>query len=115
MPFDPIMETNSIEVMRQIAILGDAITFLTAHDIDFERRAGRLTLVPVRELSARSQTLMLIGPRSRPERHRERHGREDQGGVDRDLKTGRPEDRKATSMETPCRGGDPALRDGFSG
>lgn len=61
LPFDPIMETNSIEVMRQIAILGGAITFLTAHDIDFERRAGRLTLVPVRELSARTQTLMLIG------------------------------------------------------
>lgn len=60
-PFDPIMETNSIEIMRQVAILGDAITFLTAHDIDFERRAGRLTLVPVRELSARTQTLMLLG------------------------------------------------------
>ena len=60
-PFDPMIETNSIEIMRQIAILGDTITFLTAHDIDFERRAGRLTLVPVRELSARTQTLMLLG------------------------------------------------------
>ena len=60
-PFDPMIETNSIEVMRQIAMLGDTITFLTAHDIDFERRAGRLTLVPVRELSARTQTLMLLG------------------------------------------------------
>lgn len=61
LPFDPMIETNSIEVMRQIAIVSDAVTFLTAHDIDFERRAGRLTLIPVRELSARTQTLMLLG------------------------------------------------------
>jgi DNA-binding transcriptional LysR family regulator len=55
------METNSIEVMRQIAMLTDSITFLTAHDIDFERSAGRLALIPVRELDTRTQTLMLIG------------------------------------------------------
>ena len=61
LPLDPMMETNSIEIMRQTAILGDAITFLTAHDIEFERTAGRLTLVHVRELSARTQTLMLLG------------------------------------------------------
>ncbi len=60
-PFDPMIETNSIEIMRQVAIRGDTVTFLTAHDIDFERRAGRLTLVAVRELSTRSQTLMLLG------------------------------------------------------
>ena len=41
--------------------MGEAMTFLTAHDIDFERRAGRLTLVQVRELSTRTQTLMLLG------------------------------------------------------
>lgn len=61
LPLDPMIETNSIEVMRQIAILGDAVTFLTAHDIDFERRAKRLTLIPVRELAARNQTLILLG------------------------------------------------------
>jgi DNA-binding transcriptional LysR family regulator len=61
LPLDPMMETNSIEVMRQMAILGDAVTFLTVHDMDFERRAGRLALAPVRELTAQTQTLMLLG------------------------------------------------------
>jgi hypothetical protein len=42
-------------------VLENRITFLTPFDIEFERRAGRLVYVPVRELSQDSQTLMLIG------------------------------------------------------
>jgi DNA-binding transcriptional LysR family regulator len=57
----PIIETNSIEIMRHAAILNDGITFLTPFDIEFERRAGRLVYVTVRELSHDAQTLMLIG------------------------------------------------------
>jgi DNA-binding transcriptional LysR family regulator len=57
----PIIETNSIEIMRHAAILNDGITFLTPFDIEFERRAGRLVYVTVRELSQDAQTLMLIG------------------------------------------------------
>jgi DNA-binding transcriptional LysR family regulator len=47
----PIIETNAIEIMRHAAILENGITFLTPFDIEFERRAGRLVYVPVRELS----------------------------------------------------------------
>jgi len=37
--------------MRHAAILKNGITFLTPFDIEFERRAGRLVYVTVRELS----------------------------------------------------------------
>lgn len=57
----PIIETNAIEIMRHAAIVDNGITFLTPFDIEFERRAGRLVYVPVRELAQDSQTLMLIG------------------------------------------------------
>ena len=57
----PIIETNSIEIMRQAAILNNGITFLTPFDIDFERRAGRLVYVAIRELADDAQALMLIG------------------------------------------------------
>lgn len=57
----PIIETNAIEIMRHAAILDNGITFLTPFDIEFERRAGRLVYVPVRELANEAQTLMLIG------------------------------------------------------
>jgi DNA-binding transcriptional LysR family regulator len=57
----PIIETNAIEIMRHATILENGITFLTPFDIEFERRAGRLVYVAVRELSQDTQTLMLIG------------------------------------------------------
>ena len=57
----PIIETNAIEIMRHAAILENGITFLTPFDIEFERRAGRLVYVPVRELAQDTQALMLIG------------------------------------------------------
>lgn len=57
----PVLETNSIEVMRHAAMLDRAITFLTPFDVEWERRAGRLAYVPVRELRQQNQTLMLIG------------------------------------------------------
>jgi DNA-binding transcriptional LysR family regulator len=56
----PIIETNAIEIMRHAAILENGITFLTPFDIEFERRAGRLVYVSVRELSQENQALMLI-------------------------------------------------------
>jgi DNA-binding transcriptional LysR family regulator len=57
----PIIETNAIEIMRHAAILENGITFLTPFDIEFERRAGRLVYVTIRELAQDAQTLMLIG------------------------------------------------------
>ena len=57
----PVVETNAIEIMRHAAILNNGITFLTPFDIEFERRAGRLVYVTVRELAQDTQALMLIG------------------------------------------------------
>jgi DNA-binding transcriptional LysR family regulator len=57
----PAIETNSIEIMRHAAILNDGITFLTPFDVEFDRRAGRLVYVTVREISHDAQALMLIG------------------------------------------------------
>ncbi len=57
----PAIQTNAIEIMRNAAIVDNAITFLTPFDIEFERRAGRLVYIPVRELAQETQTLMLVG------------------------------------------------------
>ncbi|WP_416261175.1 LysR family transcriptional regulator [Gibbsiella quercinecans] len=57
----PVIETNSIEVMRQAAMVDQALTFLTPFDIDVDLRSGRLIYIPVRELAQQTQTLMLIG------------------------------------------------------
>ncbi|NIF33315.1 LysR family transcriptional regulator [Enterobacter sp. Cy-643] len=57
----PVIETNSIEVMRQSAMMDQALTFLTPFDIETDLRSGRLLYIPVRELGQQTQTLMLIG------------------------------------------------------
>ncbi|CAM3775490.1 LysR family transcriptional regulator [Rouxiella silvae] len=57
----PVIETNSIEVMRHAAMVDQGLTFLTPFDIEFDQRAGRLIYIPVRELGQQTQQLMLIG------------------------------------------------------
>lgn len=57
----PVIETNSIEVMRHAAMVDQGLTFLTPFDIEFDQRAGRLIYIPVRELAQQTQQLMLIG------------------------------------------------------
>jgi DNA-binding transcriptional LysR family regulator len=56
----PAAETNSIEIMRHMAMIGEGITFLTPFDIEAERRDGRLVHVPVHELARPTQRLMLV-------------------------------------------------------
>lgn len=57
----PVIETNSIEVMRHSAMMDQGLTFLTPFDIETDLRSGRLVYIPVRELAQQTQTLMLIG------------------------------------------------------
>lgn len=57
-----VIETNSIEVMRQLTMSGKAVTFLTAFDIEIDAQAGRLRWVPVLELARETQQLVLLGP-----------------------------------------------------
>lgn len=55
-----IAETNSIEAMREIAKISDAICILTPFDIATDRQRGQLVYLPIHEFSRHSQKLMLI-------------------------------------------------------
>ena len=63
MKLDPefAVETNSIEVMRHMAMMDRSITFLTPFDVEFEQLLGRLIYLPIHELRQHTQKLMLIG------------------------------------------------------
>jgi DNA-binding transcriptional LysR family regulator len=55
----PALESNSIEMLRDIAQLSPHVTFLNSLDVAPEVVRGTLTCVPVRELSALQQKLVL--------------------------------------------------------
>ena len=58
--FSPVMETNSIEMLREVACVSPHLSFLNELDVSAPIAAGRLVTVPVRELSKVSQTLGLV-------------------------------------------------------
>lgn len=60
------IETNSIEVMRQVVMDGHGVTFLTPFDIETDAEAGRLAFVPVQDLARETQHLVLLGPERNP-------------------------------------------------
>lgn len=60
-----LVETNSIEVMRAMAIGSEGIAFLTRFDMERELYKGNLVHVPVQELLDNTQRLMVV----RSERH----------------------------------------------
>jgi DNA-binding transcriptional LysR family regulator len=62
-PFRPAVETDSIELMRCMALDGPFITFLSPLDTYRERRAGLLVHVPVPRVLADPETLILAGRR----------------------------------------------------
>jgi DNA-binding transcriptional LysR family regulator len=55
----PALESNSIEILRDMVHLSPHITFLNALDVAPEVAAGTLTRVPVQELSGLQQKLVL--------------------------------------------------------
>ncbi|WP_174803628.1 LysR family transcriptional regulator [Martelella limonii] len=55
-----MMETNSIEIMRSMAIGSEGITFLTKFDVERELQNDTLKYVPVQELIEHSQRLMVV-------------------------------------------------------
>jgi len=54
------IETNSVELMKRIAQTAPNLTFLNGADIGEEARAGKLKLVPVREIESKPQVLSLV-------------------------------------------------------
>jgi DNA-binding transcriptional LysR family regulator len=61
--FRPAVETDSIELMRCLALDGPFITFLSPFDTFRERRAGRLVHVPIPLALADPETLILAARR----------------------------------------------------
>jgi DNA-binding transcriptional LysR family regulator len=62
-PFLPAVETDSIELMRCMALDETFVTFLSPFDTYRERRAGLLVHVPVLRVFADPETLVLAGRR----------------------------------------------------
>ncbi|MBS77837.1 LysR family transcriptional regulator [Variovorax sp.] len=63
---DLAMETNSIALMRQIAVNGVAVTFLPRHAVLDEVEAGALTTVALRERRLSKTKITLVRSAARP-------------------------------------------------
>ncbi len=57
---DLAVESNSIELMKQTVAQGQAITFLNEVDVEPERRAGRLSFLPLLDDQMPRQELKLV-------------------------------------------------------
>ena len=58
--FTPSLETNSIELMRQMALVPGNITFLTPLDIIQEQSEGKLKFLTLRENGIHPQTVSIV-------------------------------------------------------
>jgi DNA-binding transcriptional LysR family regulator len=54
----PLVETNSIEMMKRLVQLSQAVTFLNPIDVSEDRIAGRVRYIPIAE--AQTQALTLV-------------------------------------------------------
>jgi len=54
----PVVETNSIELMKQFVQLGQAVTFLNPLDVAEDRLTGRLRYLPIGESQTQSMKLV---------------------------------------------------------
>jgi DNA-binding transcriptional LysR family regulator len=59
----PAVETDSIELMRCLALDGSFVTFLSPFDIYRESRAGLLVHIPVSSILDHKETLVFLGPK----------------------------------------------------
>jgi DNA-binding transcriptional LysR family regulator len=57
---EPIIETNSVELMKHGALMGLGITFLNAIDIEAERRQGDAAFIPLRDRNLGPQILQVV-------------------------------------------------------
>jgi DNA-binding transcriptional LysR family regulator len=57
---EPILETNSIDLLKRLAMLSDVVTVLTRADVALERLRGSLAFVPFRDEGVESQRLMIV-------------------------------------------------------
>lgn len=57
---EPIVETNSIDLLKRLAGLGELATVLTRADVELERLRGTLAFVPILAEDVGSQTLVVV-------------------------------------------------------
>lgn len=60
---DTVVETNSIELLRQVATTGQTVAFLSAIEAELDCRRGLLAFVPLRGPLAPAQELRLVARR----------------------------------------------------
>ncbi len=57
---EPILESNSIEMLKRAAILGLGVAFLNVIDVLAERRSGEVTFLPLRDSHVKPQILRVV-------------------------------------------------------
>jgi DNA-binding transcriptional LysR family regulator len=57
---EPVVETNSIELMKQSALLGLGVAFLNEVDVEMERRNGQIAFVPLQDRHVKPQILKVV-------------------------------------------------------
>ncbi|MCS0497297.1 LysR family transcriptional regulator [Ancylobacter sp. MQZ15Z-1] len=57
---EPLMETNSIDLLKRNVMLADVVTVLTRADVELERLRGGLAFVPFRDSDVGAQTLTIV-------------------------------------------------------
>lgn len=62
----PVVETNSIDLLKSLASMSNVATFLTRADVEMDRVNGRLVFIPITGGRAEFQTLTLIQRESAP-------------------------------------------------
>ncbi len=61
---DTVVETNSIEMLRRTAMVGDTISFLSEIEAEADCRLGTLVFIPLRGPQAPTQELNLVARRA---------------------------------------------------
>jgi DNA-binding transcriptional LysR family regulator len=56
----PLVESNSIDLLKRLAMLGELATVLTRADVEMERQRGTLAFVPIVTEDSDSQTLVVM-------------------------------------------------------
>lgn len=57
---DPLVESNSIDLLKRLAVLGELATVLTRADVELERQRGTLAFIPIVADENGSQTLVVM-------------------------------------------------------
>jgi DNA-binding transcriptional LysR family regulator len=63
---EPVVETNSIDLLKRMAMLSEVATVLTKADVEIDRQRGVLAFVPIRGGEIGAQSLVIVHRTSAP-------------------------------------------------